>query len=188
MHGCPFHNKFEETILPKVMAPPNFPIKYADITAQISYPKACPTTFNIGSVTVVPIALNHPNGGCGYKFIENHKTFVFLTDNELGFIHPGGLPFDDYRKFCSKADLLIHDAEYTPEEYQTFIEWGHSVYTETLELAFNAAVKKLGLFHLNEERTDAGMDKIVQDCHKRVAVKGSNLACVGVASGMEFEL
>ena len=188
MHGCPFHSKFKETILPKVMAPPNFPVKYSDITAQVSYPEACPTTFDIGSITVIPIALNHPNGGCGYKFIEDDKTFVFLTDNELGFIHPGGLPFEDYLDFCSKADLLIHDAEYTPEEYKTFIEWGHSDYTATLELAFNAAVKKLGLFHLNQERTDAGMDKIVQDCHKRIAAKSRNLTCVGVAGGMEFEL
>lgn len=188
MHGCPFHSKFVETILSKVMAPPNFPVKYADITAQMSYPEACPTAFEIGSVTVIPIELSHPNGGSGYKFIEDGKTFVLLTDNELGFIHPGGLPFDDYLNFCSGADLLVHDAEYTPEEYKTFIDWGHSVYTDTLDLALKASVKKLGLFHLNQDRTDAAMDKIVKDCRKRIAAKGSKLACVGVAGQMEFKL
>jgi phosphoribosyl 1,2-cyclic phosphodiesterase len=186
MHRCPFHSKFVETILSKVMAPPNFPVKYSDITARLSYPDACPTEFEIGSVRVVPIALSHPNGGSGYKFIEDGKTFVFLTDNELGYIHPGGLPFKDYLDFSSGADLLLHDAEYTPEEYQTFIDWGHSVYTDALTLAQQAAVKKLGLFHLNQERTDTAMDIIVEDCRQRIAADGGNLACVGVASDMEF--
>lgn len=188
IHRCPFHSKFVETILSKVMAPPHFPVKYSDIAAQMSYSDACPTEFEIGSVSVVPIALSHPNGGSGYKFIEDGKTFVFLTDNELGYIHRGGLPFEDYLKFCSGADLLIHDAEYTPEEYKTFMKWGHSVYTDALDLAQQAAVKKLGLFHLNQERTDKEMDKIVIDCRKRIAANGSNLACVGVAANMEFEL
>jgi len=188
IHGCPFHSQFVKTILPKVMTPPNFPVKYSDITAQISYPDACPAEFKIGSVSVVPIALNHPNGGSGYKFIEDGKTFVFLTDNELRYIHPGGLTFEDYLDFSSGADLLIHDAEYTPEEYEAFIDWGHSVYTDALDLAQQAAVKKLGLFHLNQERTDPDMDKIVKDCRKRIAAKGSKLDCVGVAGDMVFEL
>ena len=188
MHPCPFHSKFVETILSRIMTPPNFPVKYSDITAQLVYTEACPTEFEIGSVKVIPIALSHPNGGSGYKFIEDNKTFVFLTDNELGHIHPGGVPFEDYLNFCSKADLLIHDAEFTPDEYHTHMDWGHSAYTDALDLAQQARVKKLGLFHINRERTDKEMDKIVKDCRNRIAAKESNLACVGVACDMEFEL
>jgi len=188
MHGCPYHSKFVETILSKVMAPPYFPVKYKDVTARMTYPDACPRDFEIGSATVVPIALSHPNGGSGYKFIEDGKRFVFLTDNELGYVHPGGLEFNDYIDFCSEADLLIHDAEYTPEEYKTFVDWGHSVYTDALDLALKAGVKKLGLFHLNQERTDRQMDDIVQDCRQRIADRGSSLECVGVTSDMEFNL
>ena len=188
LHSCPFHSNFVENILSTVMAPPNFPVKYADITAQLSYPETCPLEFEIGSVNVVPVALSHPNGGSGYKFIEDGKTFVFLTDNELGFVHPGGLTFEDYLEFSSGADLLIHDAEYTPEEYKTYLDWGHSDYTDTLDLAQKAAVKKLGLFHLNQERTDKEMDRIVKDCRRRITANGSSLDCVGVAGDMVFEL
>jgi len=188
MHRCPFHNEFVESILSKVMAPPNFPVKYTDIKAQMAYIAACLTEFEIGSVTVVPIALSHPNGGSGYKFTEGGKSFVFLTDNELGFIHPGGLSFSEYSDFCAGADLLIHDAEYTPQEYKIFKEWGHSVYTDAFDLAQKAAVKQLGLFHLNQERTDDEMDKIVEDCRNRIAADGLAMTCVGVARDMEFEL
>ncbi|MEJ2168254.1 MAG: MBL fold metallo-hydrolase [Desulfobacterales bacterium] len=188
MHRCPFHDEFVETILSKIMAPPNFPVKYSDITARISYLEACPREFAIGSVTVVPIALSHPNGGSGYKFIEDGKCFAFLTDNELGYIHPGGHAFNDYLKFIEGVDLLIHDAEYTPDEYKSFIEWGHSVYTDAVELALKGAVKKLGLFHLNQERTDDEMDKIVADCRDRIDARNIELECFGVSAEMEFEL
>jgi len=188
LHRCPYHSKFVETILSKLMAPPNFPVKYTDITAQLSYPDACPMEFEIGSVRVEPIALSHPNGGSGYKFIEDGRCFVFLTDNELGFNHPGGLTFEEYREFARDANLLLHDAEYTPREYKTYIEWGHSEYTDALDLAEKAGVKKLGLFHLNQERADRQMDKIVKDCRARIAAKGLDLKCFGVASDMVFEL
>ena len=188
MHRCPFHSKFVETILSKVMAPPNFPVKYADIKAKMTYKEACPTEFSIGSVNVVPIPLSHPNGGSGYKFVENGKTFVFLTDNELGYTHPGGLNYQDYMEFCSEADLVFHDAEYTPEEYKTFRDWGHSVYTDVLKLAFEAKVKKLGLFHLNQDRTDNDMTAIVKTSRQIITRKGQKIECFGVKGDMEFVL
>jgi phosphoribosyl 1,2-cyclic phosphodiesterase len=188
MHRCPFHSKFVESIISKVMAPPNFPVKYSDIRAELSYEEACPMEFEIGSVKVVPIAISHPNGGSGYKFIEGSTSFVFLTDNELSFIHPGGLPYKDYVKFSLGADLLIHDSEYTPEEYKTFIDWGHSSYTDVLNLALEAGVKRVGLFHLNQERTDREMDKIVKTCGKILTEKGSSMECFAVGCNMTFEL
>ena len=188
MHGCPYHSQFVETILSTVMAPPNFPVKYADVKAKMTYEKACPQEFTIGSVTVTPIPISHPNGGSGYKFIEDDKTFVFLTDNELGYRHAGGRPFKDYVEFAAGAELLIHDSEYTPEEYQTFIEWGHSEYTEVLKLAQQADVKKLGLFHINQERTDDQMDKMVSTCQQHIDELGLQIECVGVATDMTFNL
>jgi phosphoribosyl 1,2-cyclic phosphodiesterase len=188
MHRCPFQSKFVETILSKVMAPPNFPVKYSDIKARMRYEEACPTDFVIGSVKVVPIALSHPNGGSGYKFIENGKTFVFLTDNELGYTHRGGLAYRDYVTFSKGADLLFHDAEYTPSEYSTFVEWGHSVYTDALQLAVDAGVKRLGLFHLNQDRSDRAMDRIVADCRRMIRAAGTRLKCFGVRSNAKFNL
>lgn len=170
------------------MAPPNFPVKYTDIKAKMHYEDACPTEFDIGSVRVVPIPLSHPNSGSGYKFIEDGKTFVFLTDNELGYVHPGGGTHEEYMEFSANADLLLHDAEYTPQEYKTFIDWGHSVYTDVLRLALESGAKKLGLFHLNQDRTDTAMDDIVETCRQSIADKGRNLKCFGVKRDMTFKL
>lgn len=188
MHRAPFHKKFMESMFSKVMAPPNFPVRYSDLKAKVVWEEGHPAEFQIGSATVVPIPISHPNTGKGYKFIENGKTFVFITDNELGFVHPGGLPFQEYVDFCTGADLLIHDGEYTETEYRKLTEWGHSSYTDALKLAFAAGVKRLGLFHLNQERTDNQMDGIVDHCRQIIAEESQTLECFAVGRDMTFTL
>jgi ribonuclease BN (tRNA processing enzyme) len=188
MQGCPFAQKFVETMLNKVMSPPNFPVKYSEIKANITQRLECPERLEIGTVTVMPIRLSHPNQGNGYKFIEDNKTFVFLTDNELDFIHPGGLSFDAYKEFSAGADLLIHDGEYTEEEYRHVKTWGHSVYKTALQLALEAGVKQLGLFHLNQDRTDKDVDQMVNACKEIIEAKGSDLKCLAVGCDTTFDL
>lgn len=185
---CPLPDKHVEKMISRVMTPPNFPIKYSDLKAKISYMDGCPNQFSIGSIKIVPITLSHPNSGCGYKFIEDGKTFVFMTDNELGFKHKEGLDIDDYIHFAKGADVLFHDAEFTPKEYKNSIEWGHSVYTDTVDLAIKAEVKKLGLFHINQERTDDQMDKIVSDCKKIIKNNKKDIDCFGVKANMVINL
>jgi phosphoribosyl 1,2-cyclic phosphodiesterase len=188
MQGCPFAQRFVETMLNRVMSPPNFPVRYSDIRAHIEQTPVCPEQIEIGTVTIIPIRLSHPNQGNGYKFIEDDKTFVFLTDNELGFLHPGGLSFDAYKEFSAGADLLIHDGEYTEEEYRSTRQWGHSIYTTALELAIEAGVKQLGLFHLNQDRTDKQVDQMINICEEIITTKGSNLRCFAVGCDTTFDL
>jgi len=188
MYRCPFHSKFVETILSRIMTPPSFPVRYSEISAKMEYVEAFTSAFEIGSVTITPIPISHPDKGSGYKFTEDGKSFVFLTDNELGFIHPGGLSYKDYMEFSEGVDLLIHDAEYLPEEYPSKIEWGHSVFTETLDLAIEAGVKKFGLFHLNQERTDQQVDEMVESCRRTIAARNHHLECFAVGCDMTFTL
>jgi len=188
LQGCPFAQKFVETMISKVMSPPNFPVKHTDVQARILYEPVCPETFEIGTVTAKPIRLSHPNEGNGYKFTEGDHTFVFITDNELDFCHPGGLSLDAYLEFSTGADLLIHDAEFTAEEYKITKRWGHSVYTTALELAIRAGVQNFGLFHLNQDRTDPAVDQMVDACRKIVKEQEAKVNCFAVGSGMTFSL
>lgn len=189
MHKCPFASKFVETVLSRVMSKPYFPVKFSEIAAQLVFEDACPMVFEIGSVTITPIPISHPNSGAGYKFVEDGKTFVFLTDNELGYTHPGGLKAEAYAEFCSGADLLIHDAEYTQQDYQTTKTWGHSTYGEAVDMAMLAGgVKKLGLFHLNQDRTDDQVDEIVAECQGIIAANNGDMECFAVGSDMSFTL
>ena len=184
--GCPFAQDSVKKMISAIMAPPNFPVNFEEITAQIHYGETCRLAFEIGSLRVTPIAVSHPNQGMGYRIEEDGKSFVFLTDNELTFRHPGGLGYDDYSVFAQGADLLVHDAEYRADEYRMTRTWGHSVYLDALRLALDAGVVRLGLFHHNQERSDGALDEMVEDCRKKAA--GHPLSCFAVHQDMEIVL
>lgn len=184
---CPFPS-YVGKIFSRVMGAPNFPVSFSDIKSEFIYEKACSMSFEVGSVTIEHIALSHPNTGSGYKFTEDGKSFVFLTDNELELVHPGGLPYSCYAEFCKGADLLFHDAEYMPHEYDMVRGWGHSTYTKAIEMAIEAGVKRLGMFHLNQDRTDREVDKMVKLARKMIAEQGADLECFAVGADAEFRV
>jgi len=183
-----FSDVTTKDVLTEVMKTPFFPIGLGGLNADIRFDKTLNTSFSIGPIQVETIALNHTGGGLGYKFMEDGKTFVFLTDNELGFRHSKGLGFNDYLDFAKNADLLFHDGEYTRDEYMDKKSWGHSSIPDVINLAVNANVKKLGLFHLNQDRTDAHMDQIVAECAKDLKKHKSCLDCFAVACNMSVIL
>ena len=187
-YGCPFAQASIQELVSKSMTPPYFPVDFKNIKAEIRYYGACAGSFTIGSVAVTPILLSHPNQGIGYKFVEDGKSFVFLTDNEFTYKHPGGLDYRDYLEFCASADLLVHDAEYTAEEYGIKRGWGHSVYTDALKLAIESRVKRFGLFHHNQDRSDREIDQMVEDCRRTIKERDVALECFAVGTGTEIRV
>jgi phosphoribosyl 1,2-cyclic phosphodiesterase len=188
LYGCSHTQDSLKAILARTMTAPYFPVEFGMIQADITSRSVCESAFAVGSVEITPIALNHPNQGIGYRFEEDGKRFVFLTDNELTMQHPGGAVYEEYVRFAEGADLLIHDSEYTAEQYKLTKGWGHSVYTDALRLALDTKVKQFGLFHHNQERSDEDLDKIVDDCNRIVRSEGSALSCFGAQAGMEIAL
>jgi ribonuclease BN (tRNA processing enzyme) len=115
-------------------------------------------------------------------------SFVFLTDNEIRYSHQGGMPRDSYVKFCTNADLLFHDAQFVETEYQRTRSWGHSTIQDALDLAIDAGVKKLGLFHHDPDRTDDEIDHLVDWCRDYIKEKRSSLECFACAEGMDLHV
>ena len=188
MMGCPGTQGNIRKLLSKSMDAPLFPVQFDDLKATISYSVECQFSFKIDSIEVFPINLSHPNGGLGYKFVEDGKQFVFLTDNELRFRHRNGQNFDDYAAFSKDTDLLFHDAEYTEEEYADTRTWGHSTYLDALNLAMKANVKKIGLFHHNQNRSDSELDAMVRNCREIVESKKMDLQCFALTQTTEMML
>jgi len=175
-------------ILSKAMKAPYFPVELEDINGDVHFREIVGKAIQIGSASVETIALNHTNEGVGYKITDNGKTFVFLTDNELTHEHEGGASLEEYIEFSRGVDLLFHDAEYTPEDYKHTKGWGHSVYIDTVNMAIEAGVKTLGLFHHNQDRTDEGVDKILKHSKEIIKEKNSPMNCIAVSSETEIKL
>ena len=186
--GCSFAQDTLKDMIRRVMSAPYFPINYEEVRTQITYQDVCWGSYRFGEMTIEPVALSHPNQGMGYKFTEGNKSFVFLTDNELGLKHQGGLDYSDYLAFCRNADLLMHDAEYRDGEYAQKQGWGHSTIEQATSLAIDAGVRRLGLFHHNQDRIDQDVDDMVDDCRKIASEKKSNLDCFAAHQGLELIL
>jgi phosphoribosyl 1,2-cyclic phosphodiesterase len=184
--GCPFLQESVEQLVSNSMLHPNFPVKFSDLKAKFGYHNICNDDFTIGSCRIEIIQLNHPNHGLGYKFTEDGKQFVFLTDNELDFIHISNFAKDNYIKFCQGADLLLHDAQYSDEEYKHFKSYGHSKYSSAIELAMDAGVKSLGFIHHDPERTDEQLDIIMVELKEKWGDRFKDLFAVW--EGMEMGL
>jgi len=170
---------------------PYFPVDYTALKASFSLGCACDRAVcdhilpsGDGSIQCHSIPLNHPNGGYGFKFVGEGKTFVFLTDNEVRFRHRGGPSRDAFVEACRGANLLFHDAQYTEDEYEHKSGWGHSTMFDAVDLAMEAGVGRLGLFHHDPDRSDDEIDQAVDRCRERIAKDGVALECFACADGM----
>ncbi len=177
------------------MDPPYFPVDFSMLKARLLPGCQCDKIQCDGKLTGIEpsvlchsIALNHPNGGYGFKFTNTNGSFVFLTDNEIRYAHQGGRTREDYVAFCQNAEILIHDAQYTESEYKITRGWGHSTYQDALDLAMEAGVKRLGLFHHDPDRTDEDLDRQLDWCREYIAGKGIPLECFACAEGLNLEL
>jgi ribonuclease BN (tRNA processing enzyme) len=67
------------------------------------------------------------------------------------------------QEYAHNADILIHDAQYTPEEYPRYKGWGHSTWREAVHVAREGNVKQLVLFHHDPSHDDQMLSGIVAD-------------------------
>ncbi|MEZ6853701.1 MBL fold metallo-hydrolase [Halodesulfovibrio aestuarii] len=142
----------------------------------------------IGSAFVTSIPASHPGGCVGFKIADRGKTVVYLPDNEIGFDHGAHMDFAAYVRLCSGVDLLIHDAQYTCDEYLSCKGRGHSSWRQALELAIAAGVQQLGLFHHDSDRTDEQLFDIVETCKREAAQRSPRLLCFAMREGSELVL
>ena len=166
-----------------------FPIKFDDLKAEISYLDALNHgALKIDSVVIDSVPLQHPQGGFGFRFREGKKTLVFITDNELTEKAWAGRHPNDFIEFCKDADILIHDAQYTPEEREKRGGWGHSDYVAALNLALESHVKRFVLFHHDPSRKDPEVVSFKNHCEDLANEKKVDIAIDAAKEGSELTL
>lgn len=173
--------------LAQAFSPPLFPVPFDKVPAQIVPLAFKADLLHAGGLSVRRIPLSHPNQGVGFRIEEDGRSLVYLTDNELSLRHKGGREFADYVAFSKDADLLIHDAQYTPEEYPQRRGWGHSHCEDVARLARQARVGTLGLFHHDQERDDDALDGLVARCRELLGAPGDPV-CTALSTGWTMDL
>jgi phosphoribosyl 1,2-cyclic phosphodiesterase len=185
--GCTGSYKNLKDILAGQMSSEYFPVSFADLHAKISFGDICNSVTDIAGHTVRTIKTNHPMATYGVRVEGEKSVFVFITDNELNAKEPV-TTFDEFVEFCKGADLLIHDAQFTDEEYTKRQGWGHSTFNKTFELGMRSNVKQLGFFHHDPSREDKELDIIEKQFRKLGKQKGSKMKVFAVKEMSEFKL
>ncbi len=182
-----------------------FPIQLHKLKANIKFMPMREESAKVFDAVLTSCFVNHPLLALGYRLDAAGRSLVYISDNE---------PFDrevatsvknvdstivrKYSKskadpnqhiidFVKGADIFIHDATYTPEEYVNHVGWGHSHYLFCLKIAHEAGVKKLILFHHHQTHDDATVDDILAKCRREIKTRSYKFECHAAAEGMEIE-
>jgi len=147
----------------------------------------------VGAFRVRAMKLRHPGTTLGYRLTPSAggPSLAYVTDNELGSGGHYNIPATwrrDLVAFLANAELLIHDAMYTPEELEQHRGWGHSTSEEAVALAADAAVERLVLFHHEPEHGDAQMDELLAAARRQVKDRGLPVEVLAAQEGMTLTL
>ena len=174
------------------MSPVVFPVSFEELQAQIDFQELAEEQRAGTGYHVAAMAVRHPGGALGYRFWDGAvgpRSLVYVSDNELSPRAtyeelPGWR--ERFVKFAKGAAVLVHDTMFTAKEYDAFVGWGHSTHEDAVELALEAGVEKLVLFHHRPERSDDDVDRCVSTCRALVESKGARLEVVAAAEGMSL--
>lgn len=162
----------------------NFPVDWDDLPGLVEMADELkPPSFEVQGMEVRTTPLNHPQGGVAFRFQKNGEAFAFITDNELE--GPGDAQMDDFVKFVSGSRVLVHDAQYLPEEMPARRGYGHSDYKQAVELALKAGVERLILTHHDPSRSDDQVDAILTRAREAA---GPNLQVDAASEGLVMEI
>jgi phosphoribosyl 1,2-cyclic phosphodiesterase len=146
------------------MATPYFPVDLSAMCAKRKFKEVDGgDTIVIGDNKITARWLNHPQGCLGFRIETPAGTVVYATDNE-----PGDAKLEEnLRLLAADADILINDAQYTPEQLATTRRgWGHSSWREGVKIAQQVHAKTLVLFHHDPDSTDRMVDSILRQARE----------------------
>ena len=178
-----------------------FPVELNQLPAAITYHDLTEGIHTIGSTRVAAQFLNHPAMTLGYRVESGGVTVVYLVDHEPfsdelwradsvpghieSILHEGDRR---HARFMADADLVIHDAQYTPEEYPGKKTWGHSTYDYVVQIAAAAGVRRVALTHHDPGHDDDFVADIERKARALALQCGGGLDVLCAYEGCELVL
>jgi len=199
VYGTAKQDQHIHSLLSGQMKSAYFPVDFEDLGARIS-PRECgPEPSEIDGVQVTAFAQKHPGGSLGYRFEQEGKVVVYATDIELDqLLEDPSLPERSPQALrvlpealvnrVRGADLLICDSQYTDAEYPKKVGWGHPRASTAVDLAVQAGVRQLALYHHDPMHSDGEVEKKANLGQTRARQHGSDLTVFAAREGVELKI
>jgi phosphoribosyl 1,2-cyclic phosphodiesterase len=156
--------------LSRYLSPPLFPVLLRDLPCKLILHEIENSSFTIGPFTIDSRYVIHPGPTVGFRINNGQSVFTYMPDHEPAL---GAYGLIEENKWISgfdlaeNADVLLHDAQYSIQQYPFKRGWGHSCIDDTLKFASLAAVKHLLLAHHDPAHTDLQLNNLLEEVKVR---------------------
>lgn len=174
--------------LMRYLSPPLFPVHLRDLPCRLTLHEVPCERLSIRELAVSSALVCHPGPTVGYRIESQGGSLAYISDHEpaLGARHfPQSAEWTSGYTIAANVDLLIHDGQYSRDEYPRHVGWGHSTTDDAVEFAKLAQVKHLVLFHHDPNRTDTEMDQLLKVTTARTQPL---FTVTAAAEGMTFDV
>jgi phosphoribosyl 1,2-cyclic phosphodiesterase len=160
-----------EARLSPYLSPPLFPVHLRDLPGVACHQVPRPP-FDIGPFHIETSLVCHPGPTVGYRVEGDGGVVAYMCDHEPALcLHSGRWPGREWISGFDLAvgvDLLIHDAQYTDEEYERYLGWGHSTYRHAFEFAAQVGAKQIVPFHHDPSHDDEMLDRLHENAVRKI--------------------
>jgi phosphoribosyl 1,2-cyclic phosphodiesterase len=166
-------------------SPPLFPLDLKDVPSQVTFHDVPREPWTLGPFSLSASLVVHPGPTVGYRIEAGGATFAYIPDHEpalCGRIRERSADWISGGAVAQGADLLLHDAQYFEDEYESRIGWGHSSVADAVAYAAAVDARRLLLFHHEPLHADASLD-LLEDRARELASqngRGPTLAREGM--------
>ena len=170
-------------------SPPLFPVHLSEVPAHVVFHDAPRDPWTLGSLTVMADPILHPGATVGYRVESDGKALAYVTDHEpaLGTdLDAASTAWISGYALSHHADVLIHDCQYTEDEYSEHVGWGHPSVRHVASYARRAEVDRLVLFHHHPGHADAELEAM-----RTAVLAGWQVEpqrCIVAAEGAEIDV
>ena len=156
-----------EAVLGRAMGPPHFPITPAGLRGAWSFGALEPGTRRFGGFEVTATEIPHQGGRTyGFRVRDGRTTITYMPDHGPVALGPGpdgiGERHAAALALADGVDALVHDSQYTEDEFPARATFGHSTVDYAVDLGVRAGARRVVLFHHDPDRTDDDLDAIVE--------------------------
>jgi phosphoribosyl 1,2-cyclic phosphodiesterase len=176
----------------RYLSAPLSPIEIRSLPAKVSFRKCPAGDWEIGSARISAAPVSHRGPTLGFRIHEGDASLCYLPDHEPAL----GMPLDriepDWMSgfaLAERCSLLLHDCQYTDDEYAERVGWGHSRVSDALLFARRTEAERVLLFHHDPLHTDDQLDELYRGAGEEwYGLGGSRAALAMAVEGAEIEL
>jgi len=167
------------------MRPPYFPVRFTELRGDIRFHDVADSDVVIGDAKVRVRSVPHVGITNGYRVEMGGAVVAYISDHQQPM--DGSFDVSDHvLELCDGADLLIHDAQYTPEEFEKKKDWGHCTLEYALLVACEAKAKRLVMFHHDPAHDDDELDRLCGELAAKA--QGCGVEVLAAREGMVLEV